>query len=119
MEKEGKAAFSADGTLWLGTREGIFFSRDLGRAWQSLERLPFRDVNDLFYDVHLGKVLVSSRNSNFIYAIDPVALTWKWRVISGYRVLLIRSADGRLLAASLYDGVQVEPPAIIGETSRR
>ena len=114
-----RAAFSADGTLWLGTREGVFFSRDQGRAWQSLERLPFRDVNDLFYDVHLGKVLVSSRNSDFIYAIDPVALTWKWRVISGYRILLIRSASGRLLAASLYDGVLVESPATIGETSRR
>ena len=114
-----RAVFSADGTLWLGTREGVFFSRDQGRTWQWLERLPYRDVNDLFFDVHSGNVLVSSRNSDFVYAIDPVALTWKWRVISGYRVLLIRSAGGRLLAASLYDGVLAETPATTTGISRR
>jgi hypothetical protein len=76
-------------------------------------------VNDLFFDVHSDKVLVSSRNSDFVYAIDPVTLTWKWRVISGYRVLLIRSAGGRLLAASLYDGVLAETAATTAVTSRR
>jgi photosystem II stability/assembly factor-like uncharacterized protein len=114
-----RAAFSAEGTLWLGTREGVFFSRDQGKTWQWLERLPFRDVNDLFFDVHSGKVLVSSRNSDFVFAIDPVALTWNWRVISGYRIHLIRSAGGRLMAASLYDGVLVEPGAAWAGTSRR
>ena len=106
-----RAIFSADGTLWLGAREGVFFSRDQGRTWQWLERLPYRDVNDLFFNVHSGKVLVSSRNSNFVYALDPVTLNWQWQVISGYRIQLIRSAGGRLLAASLYDGVLVEPAA--------
>ena len=106
-----RAIFSADGTLWLGAREGVFFSRDQGRTWLWLERLPYRDVNDLFFNVHSGKVLVSSRNSNFVYALDPVTLNWQWQVISGYRIQLIRSAGGRLLAASLYDGVLVEPAA--------
>jgi len=114
-----RAVFSAEGTLWLGTREGIFFSRDQGRTWQSLERLPFRDVNDLFFDVHSGRVLVSSRNSDFVYAIDPGSLTWNWRIISGYRVHLIRSAGHRLLAASLYDGVLVGPETIWTGTSQR
>jgi photosystem II stability/assembly factor-like uncharacterized protein len=114
-----RAAFSAEGTLWLGAREGVFFSRDQGKTWEWLERLPFRDVTDLFFDVHRGKVLVSSRNNDFVYAIDPVAFTWKWQVIRGYRVHLIRSAGRRLLAASLYDGVLVEPEATAAGTSRR
>jgi len=106
-----RAVFSADGTLWLGTREGVFLSRDQGKSWLSLERMPFRDVNDLYYDARLDKVLASSRHSDFVFFIDPGSLTWKWREIGGYRILLIRSAGDRLLAASLFDGVVVESPA--------
>ena len=103
-----RSAFSADGTLWLGTREGVYFSRDQGKTWNWIERLPFRDVNDLYFDAAWGKVLVSSRNSDFVYAIDPAALNWKWWK-TGYKLSLIRGASGRLVAASLYDGVIVEP----------
>jgi photosystem II stability/assembly factor-like uncharacterized protein len=104
-----RAVFSADGTLWLGTREGVYFTRDQGKTWW-FERLPFRDVNDLYYDAALGKVLASSRNSDFVYSIDPVKLTWTW-TRSGWKIYLIRAAGGRLLAASLYDGVLAEPRA--------
>jgi hypothetical protein len=81
--------------------------------------MPFRDVHDVYFDAQLGKVLVSSRNSDFVYVIDPVALTWNWRVIGGYRIQLIRSAGGRLVAASLFDGVVVESPAPGAGTSQR
>ncbi len=103
-----RAAFSPDGTLWLGGREGVNLSHDLGKNWLWIERLPFRDVNDLCYDPAQGKVLVSSRNSDFVYVIDPVALNWKW-TRTGWKVFLIRTAAGHMLAASLYDGVLVEP----------
>ncbi len=114
-----RATFSADGTLWLGTREGIYFTRDQGKTWEWFERLPFRDVNDLYYDAQLDKLLASSRRSDFVYIINPVALTWKWREIGGYPILLIRSAGDRLLAASLFDGVVVESPAARSQTGQR
>ncbi len=114
-----RAVFSADGTLWLGTREGVFLSRDQGKSWLSLERMPLRDVNDLYYDARLDKVLVSSRHSDFVYFIDPGSLTWKLREIGGYRILLIRSAGDRLLAASLFDGVVVESQTARAQIGRR
>jgi photosystem II stability/assembly factor-like uncharacterized protein len=113
-----RVAFSADGTLWLGAREGVYFTRDQGRTWLWIERLPFRDVDDLFYDAGTGKVLASSRTSDQIYAIDPKSLAWTWRQ-TGYRIGLVRAAGNRLLAASLYDGVLVEPQAATVETSQR
>jgi photosystem II stability/assembly factor-like uncharacterized protein len=106
-----RATFSADGTLWLGTREGVYFTRDQGKTWEWFERLPFRNVNDLYYDAQHDKLIASSRNSDFIYVIDPGSLTWKWRVIGGYRILLIRPAGSRMMAASLYDGVVEESPS--------
>jgi photosystem II stability/assembly factor-like uncharacterized protein len=103
-----RVAFSADGTLWLGAREGVYFTRDRGKTWLWIERLPFRDVDDLFYDQAMGRVLVSSRSGGQVYVIDPKTLAWTWAQ-SGYRIALIRAAGGRLLAASLYDGVLMEP----------
>jgi photosystem II stability/assembly factor-like uncharacterized protein len=100
--------FSADGTLWLGAREGVYFTRDLGRTWLWVHWFPLSGVDDLFYDRHLGKVLASSRASDQVYAIDPKSMEWKWAQ-TGYRIALVRAAGERLLAASLYDGVLVEP----------
>src|ERR1035437_9167424 len=101
-------AFSADGTLWLGTREGVYLSRDQEKTWLWIERLPFRDVNDLYYDAQLNRVLVSARWSNFVFATAPAALTGKGTK-AGWKIFLSPSGGGGLLAASLYDGVLVEP----------
>jgi photosystem II stability/assembly factor-like uncharacterized protein len=113
-----RVAFSSDGTLWLGAREGVYFTRDLGKSWLWIERLPFRDVDDLYFDAHLGKVLVSSRSSDQVYSIDPKTLSWKFRQ-AGYRIGLIRAAGERLVAASLDDGVLVEPQAAGGKTGQK
>jgi photosystem II stability/assembly factor-like uncharacterized protein len=103
-----RVAFSSDGTLWLGAREGVYFSRDKGKTWMWLGRLPLGDVDDLCYDAHLDRVLVSSRSSDQIYLINPKTLDWTWRQ-TGYKVSLVRAAGERLLMASLNDGVLVEP----------
>ncbi len=101
------AAFSADGALWLGAREGVYFSRNLGKTWMWVHRFPLGDVDGLFYDASLGRILVSSRSSDQIFTIDPKSLEWKFAQ-TGYRINLVRASGGRLLAASLFDGVVVE-----------
>jgi photosystem II stability/assembly factor-like uncharacterized protein len=103
-----RITFSPDGTLWLGAREGVYFTRDLGKTWMWVQRLPFRDVDDLTFDEASGRLLVSSRNSDEIYGIDPKTLTWKWWT-TGYPVALIRAAGPALVAASLRHGVLLEP----------
>jgi photosystem II stability/assembly factor-like uncharacterized protein len=113
-----RVAYSADGTLWLGAREGVYFTHDLGKSWLWIERLPFRDVDDLYYDAHLGKVLVSSRTSDQVYVIDPKTLNWKWTQ-TGYDIGLIRAAGERMVAASMYDGVLVEQQAAGTEMGQR
>jgi photosystem II stability/assembly factor-like uncharacterized protein len=100
--------FSADGALWIGAREGVYFSHDLGKTWLWVHRLPLGDIDDLFFDAGLNKILVSSRSSDQIFAIDPKSLEWKYAQ-TGFRINRVRSTAGRLLAASLDDGVLVEP----------
>jgi hypothetical protein len=104
-------AFSADGALWLGAREGVYFTRDLGKTWMWVHRLPLIDLDDLFYDQALDKVLVSSRSSDQVFLIDPKTMAWTWHA-AGYHISMVRSSGSRLLAASLFDGVLVQPSAV-------
>jgi photosystem II stability/assembly factor-like uncharacterized protein len=103
-----RITFSPDGTLWVGAREGVYFTRDKGTSWMWVHRLPLVDIDDLYYDAQLGRVLVSSRGSEFVYAIDPRTLDWKWWQ-TGYRLSAVRASGGNLMAASLEDGVLKEP----------
>ncbi len=111
-------AFSPDGTLWVGAREGVYFTRNLGKSWLWFERLPFRDVDDVYYDPASHRVLVSSRESDQVFAIDPKTMTWKWWQ-TGYDVALIRPAGNGLVAASMGDGVLVEPDASGPEPAKK
>lgn len=102
-----RVAFSADGTLWVGAREGVYFTRDKGKTWMWVHRLPLTGVDDLFYDPHSNRILVSSRSTDIVYSIDAKSLDWKW-LKTGYSLALVRPAGDRLLAASVDDGVVVE-----------
>ena len=113
-----RIAFSADGTIWIGAREGVYFSRDKGKSWLWVHRLPLVDVDDLCFDADLNRVLVSSRGSDFVYAIDPKTLDWKWWQ-TGYRLSAVRVTRGRLLAATLNNGVLVEPRNPDNEVGKR
>jgi len=102
-----RVVFSANGTLWLGAREGVYFTRDKGKTWMWVHRLPFGDIDDLYYDAATNKVLVSSRASDQVFVIDPQTLDWTYRQ-TGFKISLIRTAGQQLIAASLFDGVLLE-----------
>ena len=108
--------FSPDGTLWLGAREGVYYTADLGKSWMWVQRLPLNDVDSLSYDPASGNILASSRSTDSIYGIDPKTLTFKWWS-TGDTVTIVRAAGNRLVAASLSHGVLVEPAAELQSTA--
>lgn len=103
-----RVAFAPDGALWLGAREGVYFTRDLGKTWLWVHRLPLNDIDDLSVDPVSRRILVSSDLSDQIYAIDPKTMTWVWWQ-TGFQIALIRAAGDHLVAASLDDGILIGP----------
>jgi ligand-binding sensor domain-containing protein len=97
-----------NGSLWVGGREGLFFSEDHGQSWKQLIRLPLADINGLNYNRQLGRLIVTSWRSTLILALDVDNKTWKWWD-TGWTVRAVRSLGSRLVAASLYNGVIVQP----------
>jgi photosystem II stability/assembly factor-like uncharacterized protein len=113
-----RVAFSTDGTLWVGAREGVYFTRDKGKTWMWVHRLPLSGVDDLYYDAHQNKILVCSRGSDMVYAIDPKSLDWKW-ISTGFPLVLVRPAGDRLMAATLDAGVLAESQGTKSEVGQK
>ena len=107
-------AASGDGSFWIGGREGVFFSDDKGQSWKGFDRLPASDISGLNYDPGMKRLIVTSWNSTLVFAIDTTDKTWKWWE-SGWNLHSVTLAGGRLVGASLFDGVVIQPGADRGE----
>jgi photosystem II stability/assembly factor-like uncharacterized protein len=101
-------SIAGNGSVWLGGREGVFYSEDKGQNWNELSTLPISDISGLSYDADLKRVVVTSWASSWVLAVDPADRTWKF-YDPGWKVRHVRSMSGRLVAATLYNGVVVEP----------
>ncbi len=106
-------AFSPDGALWVGAGDGVYLSRDEGLSWYWLEKVPLRDVGALAWDATAERMLVTSRSSAVLYSIEPKSLAFAGTT-TGFKLFLPRAAQGVRYAASLQDGVLVEPAKGVG-----
>lgn len=112
------AGFAADGSLWLGGRDGAYFTRNLGQNWTKLARLPVADINGVSYDPDLKRIVLTSGTSRLILAVNPSNGTWNWWN-PGWRVHTVRSSGGRLLGASFYNGVVAGPEPLTTTAEKR
>ncbi|HEY0786838.1 MAG TPA: transcriptional regulator, partial [Acidobacteriaceae bacterium] len=101
-------AVAGNHAVWIGGREGLFYSEDGGGQWKTIARLPLGEISGLNYDGELHRVLVTSRSSTVIFGVDSADTQWKWWD-AGWKVHEVHSRNGRLVGASLFDGVVVEP----------
>ncbi len=104
---------AANHSIWAGGREGLFYSEDTGANWKAIANLPLGEISGLTYDADLKRVLVTSRSSTMIFGVDGTDTQWKWWD-AGWKVHEVHSKNGRLVGASLYDGVVLEPTPSAG-----
>ncbi len=101
-------ATAGNGSLWIGGREGVFYSDDHGQNWQALDRLPASDITGLNYDSELKRLIITSRNTTLVFAVNDADKTWKWWD-SGWNLHSVTFSGNRLAGASLFDGVVMQP----------
>jgi photosystem II stability/assembly factor-like uncharacterized protein len=66
----GAVAVDGVGGLWIGGREGVFFSEDRGATWHTMKNLYVHDVTNLFYDAAAQRILITADNRNtIVYAV--------------------------------------------------
>lgn len=93
-----------NGDLWLGAADGVYVSRDRGRSWFWLDRLPFHFMDDLSMDPATGKVLAVSRLDTRMLVIDEKTFLHT-AVETGYPLYRVRAMGKRVFAATLQNGV--------------
>jgi photosystem II stability/assembly factor-like uncharacterized protein len=112
LEQLGAVAVDGSGGIWIGGREGVFFSQDNGTTWQTLQNLYIKDVSSLFYDEPSQRMLITANSKNSIAFVVhlPERSVRYWN--SGWNLKLVRPVGDHLVGATLFDGIVVQPQMV-------
>lgn len=98
-------------TLWVGGREGVWFSTNNGASWQTLPNLTVNEVDSLYFDAPSHRLLLTCGNSDVVFsvnALDHHVIYWD----SGWKLRFARPVGDYMLGATLYDGIVVQPKMV-------
>lgn len=98
--------------LYLAAREGAYRSEDSGLSWERLTRLPVNQLTSIYYDEEEQRLLTMSYTSTQVFQSTDFGKTWK-RAETGWILRRIRSARGRVLATTIFDGIVAQPDAVV------
>jgi photosystem II stability/assembly factor-like uncharacterized protein len=96
------------GNLWLGAREGVYYSTDYGVTWKTLPNLFIMQVDSLHFDASQHRVLMTSARSTFAFsvALPSYKVTYS---DAGWNLRFARTVGDHMVGATLYDGMVIEP----------
>lgn len=98
-------------TIWVGGREGLFRSSDMGATWQQTRDLDLNDVDSIYFDRAGDRILVTTAQSDFVFSVHlPDYKVRYWN--SGWKLRFARPVGDHIVAATLFDGVVVQPKMV-------
>jgi photosystem II stability/assembly factor-like uncharacterized protein len=108
----------ADGSLWLGTREGALHSTDGGKTWRHLlAGLPARHVFAVRYDAAGQRLLATALFAHGVFESKDGGQSWQRTPDAGVSIRSATNYQGRLLAASSYNGLLLEQSSVVESVS--
>jgi photosystem II stability/assembly factor-like uncharacterized protein len=95
-------------SLWVGGREGVFYSADRGATWKTVHNLELPQVDGMYFDAVGKRMLLTTSRSTMVFAVNvPDHQVTYWD--TGWKMRLARPMGDHLLGATLYDGMVVQP----------
>jgi photosystem II stability/assembly factor-like uncharacterized protein len=99
-----------DSQIFLASREGAFHSSDAGATWEHvLTGLPDKDITSISYDKGSRRMLATSLQTGVVFQSADNGRTWQRGPDSGYPLRRVSVVHGRLVGATPFDGVIVQP----------
>ncbi len=97
------------GGLWMGGREGIYLSEDRGATWKTIPNIFVHGVNSLYYDEAGQRILITANSpTTFAFSIHlPDKQVHYWD--TGWNLRLVRPVGDYMVAATLFDGIVIQP----------
>jgi hypothetical protein len=107
------SAVAVDGlkNLWVGGREGVFYSSDNGTSWKLVRNLETPQVDSIFFDRYSNRILLTTSNSSMVFAVQLPDYTVRYWD-TGWKLRFARPMGDHLLAGTLYDGVVIQPKMV-------
>ena len=107
-----------DGSVWLGTREGALRSTDNGATWEHvLGGLPPRQVYVVRYDAPSQRLLATAQHTHGVYESKDGGKSWHLTPDTGVSIRAAMNFQGRILAASSYNGLLLQAGEGSAETA--
>ena len=96
--------------IFVASREGAFESTDDGATWTHvLTGLPDKDITSIVYDGNGKRLLATSMQTGVIFESTDSGRSWRRGPDSGYPLRRVSVVHGRLIGATPFDGVIVQP----------
>lgn len=112
------AAVAVDGLneLWVGGREGVFYSNDKGATWKKPHDLEINQVDSIYFDQPSGRMLLTTADSGVVFSVrlPDYHVTYS---DSGWKLRFARPVGDYLLGITLFDGVVVQPKMVDSSVS--
>ena len=105
-------ATEPNGEMWVGGREGIYVSSDAGHSWATPKNLFLNAVNSIFYDDTANRMVITTSGYSdivFLVKLPDKSVTF---ADTGWSLRFARPMGDYLIAATLYDGIIVQPQMV-------
>ena len=97
--------------LWVGGREGVWYSTDYGLTWKTPERLLINEVSGIYFDSENKRMLVTTSNSSYVFSASMPDYNVKfWD--TGWKLRFARPVGDHMIGATLFDGMVIQPKMV-------
>ncbi len=109
LTQVGAVSVDPAGAIWVGGREGVFVSKNGGNEWTTPKNLFVNTVNSIYYDEAASRMIVTTGSYGkivFLVQLPSMQVSFS---DSGWNLRFARPMGDHLIAATLYDGIVVQP----------